>query len=115
MTGLAAGFAALALRDFSKSRLDNPFPNTHYWRALAAIVNVSPEEASQTHFVVLKALVEGYEGRFLEFYGDAAKVALRKALVEFPRAVGREKGGVSARAVEVVADVLKRDRKLTLL
>ncbi|MCJ1364614.1 hypothetical protein MMC16_003727 [Acarospora aff. strigata] len=113
MTGLGAGFAALALRNFEKSRLESPFPNVHYWQALAAIVNVPPNEVSQTHFIVLKAMIENYEARFLEFYGDAAKVALRKALVEFPRQASN--GSVAASAVAVLPDVLRRDKKFTLV
>lgn len=111
MTGLGAGFAALSLRDFSKTKLQNPIPNTHYWRALACIVNTPPHAATQTHFLVLKAMVENYAGRFIGFYGQAAVVALRKALVEFPAQAPKS---VAASAVAVLPEVLKRDLRLTL-
>ncbi|KAI9820003.1 MAG: hypothetical protein M1827_006574 [Pycnora praestabilis] len=113
MTGLGAGFASLALRNFQKSRLENPYPNSNYWTALACVINTPPEQAGQTHYVILKAMTEGYENRFLEFYGHAALVALRKALVEFP------KHGVeistAAKALSILPDVLKKDKKLTLV
>ncbi|KZF26476.1 GLE1-domain-containing protein [Xylona heveae TC161] len=112
MTGLGSGFAAIALRNFEKSPLQNPYPNIHYWRAVASIVNVPPQEATGTHFVVLKAMIENYEGRFLEFYGHAALVALKKALVAFPRQATNQ--GVAAKAVTVLADVYQRDKRLTL-
>lgn len=112
MTGLGAGYAALSLRNYEKARLENPLPNWNYWRSMAAIVNVPSREATQTHFIVLKAMVENYETRFLEFYGDAALAALRKALIEFPRDVLDK--SVAAKAVAVLPDVLRRDNKLTL-
>ncbi|KAI9676982.1 MAG: hypothetical protein M1817_006821 [Caeruleum heppii] len=112
MTGLGAGFAAFALRNFEKSRLDNPYPNWNYWQALQGIISVPADEATLTHFVVLKAMVEGYEPRFIEFYGRAGLAALRKALIEFPNVAGQ--GSVAARAVAVLPDVLKKDKKLTL-
>jgi len=112
MTGLGAGFAAIALRNFEKSRLENPYPNVRYWQSLASIVNVPPQEATQTHFIVLKAMIENYETRFLEFYGDAAKIALKKALIDFPKRATDK--SVAASAVAVLPDVLRRDKKLTL-
>ena len=111
MTGLGSGFASLSLRDFSKSKNQNPFPTSNYWRSLAYIVNTPPEEALQTHFLVLKAMVENYVPRFIGFYGHAAKIALRKALVEFPRSAPKS---VAASAVSVLPEVLKRDYNLTL-
>ena len=111
MTGLGSGFAALALRDFSKSKNQNPFPTLNYWRSLAYIVNTPPEQALQTHFLVLKAMVENYIPRFIGFYGHAGKMALRKALVEFPHSAPKS---VAASAVSVLPEVLKRDHNLTL-
>lgn len=112
MTGLGAGFAALAMRNYEKAKLDNPYPNIHYWKALVAIINVPPAEITQTHFVVLKAMIENYEPRFLEFYGDAALAVLRIALVDFPRR-GQQQS-VAAKALAGLADVLKRTKKLNL-
>ena len=111
MTGLGAGFAALALRDFSKSKNQNPFPTSNYWRSLAYIINTPPEDTLQTHFLVLKAMIENYVPRFVGFYGHAAKLALRKALVEFPHCAPKS---VAASAVSVLPEVLRRDLKLTL-
>ncbi|PTB69494.1 GLE1-domain-containing protein [Trichoderma citrinoviride] len=85
MTGLGAGFASISLRDFSKTSKANPYPPTNYWKALAGIVNSSPNETSNTQYVVLRAMIEGHEQRFLNFYGNAAIAALRLALLEFPK------------------------------
>lgn len=82
--GLAAGYAAMTLRDFSRSKKQNPYPMTHYWTAFAKIVNTPPSDLSNTQCVVLKAMIEHYEQRFLLFYGTAAIAALRLALVDFP-------------------------------
>lgn len=112
MTGLGAGFAALAMRNYEKAKLDNPYPNVHYWKALAAIINVPPAEITQTHFVVLKAMIENYETRFLEFYGDAALAVLRVALLEFPSR-GQQQS-VAAKALAGLADVFRLTKKLNL-
>ncbi|EGR49550.1 uncharacterized protein TRIREDRAFT_121363 [Trichoderma reesei QM6a] len=85
MTGLGAGFASISLRDFSKTSKANPYPPVNYWKALAGIVNSSPNETSNTQYVVLRAMIEGHEQRFLNFYGNAAIAALRLALIEFPK------------------------------
>lgn len=84
MTGLGAGFASLSLRDFSKSSKSNPYPPTHYWMALAAIVNTPPGQTCNTQYAVLRAMIDGHHQRFLNFYGNAALAALRLALVDFP-------------------------------
>ncbi|EHK26012.1 uncharacterized protein TRIVIDRAFT_55440 [Trichoderma virens Gv29-8] len=85
MTGLGTGFASISLRDFSKTAKVNPYTSVNYWKALAGIVNSPPNETSNTQYVVLRAMIEGHEQRFLNFYGNAAIAALRLALVEFPK------------------------------
>jgi nucleoporin GLE1 len=84
MTGLGAGFAAISLRNFGRSKKDNPYPPTNYWTAMARIVNTPPADISNTQAIVLKAMIQHYEGKFLDAYGSAAREALRLALVEFP-------------------------------
>ncbi|MCJ1407055.1 hypothetical protein MMC19_001125 [Ptychographa xylographoides] len=112
MTGLGAGFASLALRSYDKTKLENPYPIYHFWSSLAGIVNVPPQQASSTHFTVLKAMIENNESRILDFFGDAGILALRKALIQFPQAA--ESKSVAGKAVTVLPDVLRRDKKLFL-
>ena len=112
MTGLGSGFAALSLRNYEKAKVNNPFPDHHYWRALAAICNTPADELTPTHFVVLKGMIENYEGKFIRFFGGAAVAALRVACVELP---GRARnGGVAAKGVGGLVDVMRRDRKIAL-
>lgn len=112
MTGLGAGYAAIALRDFSKAKMINPWPPTNYWRTLSSIVDTPPEEASDTQYIVLKALIENSESRFLTFYGDIGRSALSVALVAFPaRALEQS---VAVKAVAVLGDKLRRDVGLQL-
>ncbi|OLN82094.1 Nucleoporin GLE1 [Colletotrichum chlorophyti] len=110
MTGLGAGFAAIALRDFSKASKANPYPPTNYWRAMAQIVNSPPQLISNTQYVVLKTMIEGHEQRFINFYGNAAIAALRLALVEFPKKA--PPGATAAQALAVLGDVLRRESGL---
>ncbi|KAI0595345.1 GLE1-like protein-domain-containing protein [Biscogniauxia sp. FL1348] len=112
MKGLGVGYAAIALRDFSKSPNTNPWPPSRYWTSLAQIVNTPPAEISNTQCVVLRAMIEIYEERFLTFYGSAAIAALRKALVEFPNKAQEKTPAVSG--LQVLASILKRDIGLEL-
>lgn len=111
--GLAAGYAALSLRDYSKTSIKNPWPSTYYWRAIASIVSTPPEEISSTQFTVLRSMIEGWEERFINLYGTHAVAALRVALIDFPaRAPPTAK--VAAHSLEVLVDKLDRDMGLRL-
>lgn len=85
MTGLAAGWGALCLRDFSKARSSNPLPAHHYWMAVVRILNL--RDVQRTHCVVVKALVELHVGKFVGVYGAAAIAVLGVAVREFPQKV----------------------------
>ncbi|KAL2146579.1 hypothetical protein VTI28DRAFT_3470 [Corynascus sepedonium] len=112
MTGLGAGFAAISLRNFAMSKKTNPYPPREYWAAMARIVNTPSAEISNTQCVVLKAMIEGYEQKFIEFYGTAAVEALRTALIEFPARAPQKSAAVNS--LEVLARSLKRDTGLVL-
>lgn len=112
MTGLGAGFAALSLRNYSKSKMQNPYPNFHFWRALATIVNTPPNQITSTHFTVVKAMIENNEFRILDFFGIAGKMALRKALIDLPQQSGMS--SIAAKAVAILPDILRKEKKLYL-
>ncbi|KAI2471920.1 GLE1-domain-containing protein [Annulohypoxylon bovei var. microspora] len=112
MKGLGAGYAAISLRNFGKTKSNNPWPPTNYWTAMAKIVNTPPADISETQFTVLRAMIETSEEKFIHFYGNAGIAALRKALVEFPsKAVNKTPG---ASGLQVLAQILKRDIGLEL-
>ncbi|KAI9733492.1 MAG: hypothetical protein M1818_007240 [Claussenomyces sp. TS43310] len=110
MTGLGAGFAAIALRDFSKSALKNPYPPSNYWQSMASILNTP--DPSSTQYLVVKAMIENYEQRFLAFYGSFGKSAFRLALIDFPSRAPST--NVAASALKVLGDKLRRDVGLRL-
>ncbi|RFU28303.1 hypothetical protein B7463_g8027, partial [Scytalidium lignicola] len=112
MTGIGAGYAAIALRDFSKSVCTNPYPPTRYWMSMSLIVSTPPEEASSTQYTVLKAMIENYEEKFLKFYGSSARAALRVALVDWPAKAVMTTASVGA--LRVLADKLQRDYGMDL-
>lgn len=115
MTGLGAGFAAIALRNFAKARSANPFPPKNYWESLSNIVNVPPHEVQQTHLVVLRAMIENATERFILFFDGAAVAALRFALVEFPQRLPEAlRRNPACKALEQLLDVLK-EKNLTLV
>lgn len=112
MAGLGAGYAAIALRDFSKSRMQNPYPPWHYWQAMASIVSTPSDQMSSTQLMVLKSLIENYEQKFMNFYGNAAVAALQVALVDFPNRATEATVAVSS--LKVLADKLKKDKGIQL-
>lgn len=93
MTGLGAGFAAVTLRNFSKSKNDSPAPNRLYWEALARIVNTPAQQVMCTQYVLIKAMLEHSVIRFIDVYGQAGVAAIRKALVDFPKIGPRDNEG----------------------
>ena len=111
MTGLSAGFAALSLRDFSRTATKNPLPSDYFWCALARITNTPPQKITQTHLVVLKALLENNVVKFRSFYGSAALAALRRAVLEFP-AMAPDGPGKSA--IGTLPMLFERDHGLKL-
>lgn len=113
MTGLGAGYGAIGLRNFRRSpRVKNPYPNRKYWQSLCWIVCLPREHVTTTHFTVLKAMLQGYESRFVEAFGVAAFEALQVALLNFPRDVPNKTP--AANAVTVLPEVLHREHHLTV-
>jgi nucleoporin GLE1 len=112
MTGLGAGYAAICLRDFSRSSLANPWASHNYWYSLAMITLTPPEQTSSTQFVVLKAMVDNYVTQFLRIYGDMGLRALHVVLEEFPRKAPA--GNVAASSLKVLAAKLVKDTGLVL-
>ncbi|KAI9894292.1 MAG: hypothetical protein M1814_004146 [Vezdaea aestivalis] len=84
MTALSAGWASMSLRKFNKSRLSNPLPSFHYWVALARVTSTPQKDISDTHCVILKGLIENFEQRFYDTFGQSAVAALKLALFTFP-------------------------------
>ena len=113
MTGLATGFAAIALRKFRSATKKNAYPPHNYWRALAGIVNTPTDMLTPSHFLVLKNMIEGQEKRVIEYFGHAGIVLMRQALLETPMR-GIKVDGPARRGCMVLVDVIERDRHIML-
>lgn len=98
MKGFAAGFAAITLRDFSKSANSNPAPNHLFWTSLARILNTPPERRVSTQYVVVQNMLQVSIPRFIGFFGSAAIAALKKATGEFPDNGPKVNGRMNSRA-----------------
>lgn len=112
MTGLGAGYAAISLRNFESSRMTNPYPPYHYWRTLTGILNVPGGQVTDTHLVVLRALLANSESRFLMAYGESAKQLMQFAVNEYPKRAA--KGSVAATLLSNLGNTWKKDKKLYL-
>lgn len=117
LTGLGAGFSALTLRDFSKSRNRNPAPNRLWWESMARILNLPPDQVQPTHYVLVKAMINDYAPRILQIFAGAGFACLRLAVKEFPHKAPRTAEGRvigSAVAVEAMQVSLQQRYGLTL-
>lgn len=112
MTGIGAGFASLALRNYEKTKLVNPVPNSVFWRTWANMVNLPAQYVTQTHYIVLKAMIENQAPRIMEFWGDVGLAALRLTLIDFPNREHPQSMG--AKTLAALADFLRREKKLRL-
>lgn len=111
ITGLGAGYAALTLRDFSKSQAKNPMPVSMLWNALASIINTPPTQITDEHFTVLKGLLHpDYVRKFIRFYGDMAIALLRQGIIGFTEG----KTSSSAQALKSLSLVLGRDLDIVI-
>ncbi|KAM0723119.1 hypothetical protein Q7P37_001319 [Cladosporium fusiforme] len=88
MVGYAAGFSAVTLRDFTKSKNKSPAPVHLFWTSLARILSTPNDEQTPTHYIVLLNMLKHSIPRFIGFYGTAALAALRMACVTFPSGGG---------------------------
>ncbi|MCJ1357845.1 MAG: hypothetical protein MMC33_007841 [Icmadophila ericetorum] len=119
MVGLGAGFAALSLRNYKKSSMVNPYPQHNWWKSLALIINTEKKYVTATHLTVLGAMIDSYEPRVLEAWGNLGGLALRTAIVEFAGWEGFDQGGDpgrlrAARGVRVLRPKLAVDKLLYL-
>ncbi|EGD98284.1 hypothetical protein TESG_05663 [Trichophyton tonsurans CBS 112818] len=112
MTGLGAGYAAIALRNFAKSPRQNPYPNSNFWKSLSYIVNVPPAEVQDTHLVVLTAMLRYSAPRIVNFWGDMGVLALRQAIVLFPAKLPRK--STQRAMVEDLRDILAREKRIII-
>lgn len=111
ITGLGAGYAALTLRDFSKSQGKNPMPVSMLWGTMASIINTPPNQVTDEHFTVLKGLFHpDYVRKFVRFYGDMAIAILRQGITVFTA----NKSSTAAQALKSLSLVLERDLDLVI-
>lgn len=119
MAGLAAGYAAICLRDFSKSKLNHPFPPTNYWQTIGRIVATPPDQRSITQYMVVRSLIDGFEATFLKFYGNMARACLAHALINYPRGASAPNSVVDERhsavgSVQMLVHRLAKDQGIHL-
>lgn len=90
MTALAAGYAALTLRNFGKTQRRNPFPNTMFWATMQKLLSLPPSEIQDTHVTLLQSLLRNSGERILGFFGHYGVVLLRKAIVDVPASLPKK-------------------------
>ena len=112
MTGLGAGFAALSLRNFTKTKRANPFPNTHFWAAAHMILSTPPEEVQDTHLIVLTYMLRHSAARIVQFWGDYGGLMLRYAICVFPERIPRK--STAANSLKVLKDTYMLEQNIDI-
>ncbi|GAB7361194.1 hypothetical protein MBLNU230_g1225t1 [Neophaeotheca triangularis] len=111
MSGLAIGFAAISLRNFSKMRTQNPAPNRIYWESLARLTNTPSNELQPSHFHVVRSMLRQHVPRFLQLYGKAGLAAVKHALFTLPQR-GKAQGIDASGILDAQAAVLRQELHL---
>ncbi len=113
--GLGAGYASIALRNFSKTTLQNPWPPYQFWESLSYIANTPPAEVQPTHLLLLKNMLENGVDRFVQFFGDEGVAAMRKALIDLPHQMSPElQKSSAAQSVVILLESWKKDKNFRL-
>lgn len=112
MTGLGAGFAALSLRNFTRTTRVNPFPNINFWKAVTMIVSTPPEEVQDTHLIVLNSLLRYSAVRVVKFWGDYGGLMLRYAICTFPDTLPRQ--STARNSLKVLKDTYKLEENIVI-
>lgn len=115
-TGLGVGYASIALRNFSKAKISNPWPPVHFWSSIAHIVNTPPSEVQTSHLILLKSMLENNAmDRFVLFFGAPAIAVLRSATIEFPHSLPVElQEKPVAKALALVVEGWKKEKTFSL-
>ncbi|KAJ9609893.1 hypothetical protein H2200_006222 [Cladophialophora chaetospira] len=116
LTGLGVGYTSIALRNFARAKMQNPWPPTHFWSSLAHIVNTPPKDFQTSHMLLLKNMLENNAiDRFVLFFGAAAVAALRQAVVELPKTLPREmQGRPETKALQIMVEGWKTENHFSL-
>ncbi|KAF2767982.1 GLE1-domain-containing protein [Teratosphaeria nubilosa] len=80
-----AGFSALTLRDFSRSKNPNPAPNRIWWESMSRILNVPAGQAQHAHYWLVKGMIEDWVPRIIGIFGGAGKAILKTCVRELPK------------------------------
>ncbi|KAK4507895.1 hypothetical protein PRZ48_001630 [Zasmidium cellare] len=112
---LAAGFAAMTLRQFPTGRI-NPAPNRIFWETLARIVNLPLQEIKKDHLTMLEWMLQPtFVSKFIQIYGGAGLVATRHIIMDFaPAMKNNPKTRVEATGVHDLRLVLDSELNLPL-
>ncbi|KAL1953551.1 hypothetical protein VTO42DRAFT_2607 [Malbranchea cinnamomea] len=112
MVGLGAGFAAIALRNFSRTPRKNPYPNTNFWKSVSILLSTPVEEVQDTHLVVLNYMLRYSAPRIIRFWGDYGMALLRHAIITFPASLPRQ--STASNTLRVLKDIYAQEQNIFL-
>lgn len=105
LVGLGAFYAAISLRNFSKTKSANPLPPTHYWESLALLVNTPPQQMQTGQLVLIRQMLENSSERVVQFWGATGVALLRECVVGMVGRLSKEvREGWAAKGIEIMRD-----------
>ncbi|KAJ6013448.1 hypothetical protein N7540_008039 [Penicillium herquei] len=110
MTALGAGYAALTLRNFGKTKRRNPFPNSLFWHSMQKILAIPAEELHDTHITVLQAMLRYSGERIVTMWGVYGVGLVRRAVVDLPQSMTKK--SMPIYQLELIQELYKRDHRI---
>ncbi|KAJ5729191.1 uncharacterized protein N7483_003699 [Penicillium malachiteum] len=110
MTALGAGYAALTLRNFGKTKRRNPFPNTMFWHSMQKILAVPAAELHDTQITVLQAMLRYSGERIVTMWGVYGVGLVRRAVVGLPQSMTKK--SMPVYQLELIKELYKRDHQI---
>ncbi|RPB03701.1 GLE1-domain-containing protein [Choiromyces venosus 120613-1] len=108
MVGLAAGFTAIAGRNFGNSKMVNPYPIFNLWYAVAIVLNAPAEKLTNTHYFVMKTFLEVGARKLVDVYGHQAKKLVELAVGDWALR-GEAQGFAGAVSVKAFGKFLRNE------
>ncbi|KAJ5634019.1 hypothetical protein N7528_001861 [Penicillium herquei] len=110
MTALGAGYAALTLRNFGKTKRQNPFPNTLFWQSMEKILAVPAADLQDTHITVLQAMLRYSGERIITMWGVYGLAMVRRAVLGLPQSMAKK--SMPVHQLELIKELYKRENQI---
>lgn len=108
MSGLCAGYAAIASRNFTKTKMINPHPLSNIWFLFAYYCNANPDSLTNTHYFCIKTMLEISIRTMCQIYAQQG-IKLVSLLIGPFAEEGIKRGRSGAISLKAMGEIWKTD------